>query len=123
MACEFIDAAIGMETSINDEDAKAFAGAFYNSLGHANPVGTAFEQAIADVTATTGTLSGKPRLYVKPGVRPDEMVIVAPAPRRAAQARSHVLARVCKGPRHRRPFAYLTSFRTCEAEPGGPLRA
>jgi hypothetical protein len=78
MACDFIDAAIGMETSIDDEDAKAFAGAFYNSLGYANPVETAFQQAVAHVTATRGHLSGAPQLYVKHEIRADEMVIVAP---------------------------------------------
>jgi len=78
MACDFIDAAIGMETSIDDEDAKAFAGTFYNSLGYANPVGIAFRQAAAHVTSTRGVLSGTPQLYVKHNIRADEMVIVAP---------------------------------------------
>jgi hypothetical protein len=67
-----------METSIDDDDAKAFAGAFYNSLGYANSVGVAFQQATAQVMSTKGRLSGRPQLYVKDGIQADEMVIVAP---------------------------------------------
>lgn len=78
LATEFVDAAIGMDTSIDDDAAKTFAGAFYNSLGYANSVAKAFQQAVAHVTATKGTLSGSPRLYARDGVPANEMVIVAP---------------------------------------------
>lgn len=78
LACDFVDAAIGMNTSIQDDDAKEFAGAFYNSLGYANSIRTAFDQAVAHVIAERGALSGKPQLHVADGCYADEMVLVAP---------------------------------------------
>jgi len=77
-ACEFVGAAVGMDAAINDDDAKAFAGAFYNSLGYANSVHAAFQQAVAHVTAEHGRLSGEPRLHFADETYGNEMVIVAP---------------------------------------------
>jgi CHAT domain len=46
IACEYIDAAVGMDLPVDDEAAKIFAGQFYNSLGFAVSVQQAFEQVV-----------------------------------------------------------------------------
>lgn len=77
-ACEFIDAAIGMEQSITDSSATIFAAQFYNPLGFGHSLRKAFDQARVQVEIETGALSGNPQLFVAPGLAADEIYLVAP---------------------------------------------
>ena len=66
LACEHLDAAIGMERPVDDESAKVFAGQFYNSIGFGKSLQQAFDQAKLQLELETGGLSGNPELYVAP---------------------------------------------------------
>jgi CHAT domain-containing protein len=70
LACAYIDAAVGMNESVEDEAAKTFAGQFYNSLGFGKSLRDAFAQARMQVKLATGSTSGQPMLYVAPHRRP-----------------------------------------------------
>lgn len=78
IATDYVDAAIGMETSIEDESARVFAGRLYNSLGFGRPLSLAFEQARLQVQFTFDAVSGDPTLHTAAGVDPREVVLVAP---------------------------------------------
>lgn len=78
LAVEHVDAAIGMEQTIEDESARVFAGQLYNSLGFGFSLGLAFKQARQQVALTFGAISGDPSLVVADGLHADELVIVAP---------------------------------------------
>lgn len=54
VAVQHVDLAIGMDTAIDDEDAKVFAGQFYNSLGFGRSVAEAFRQAKVQVELVGG---------------------------------------------------------------------
>jgi hypothetical protein len=73
---EYIDAAIGMATSISDNGACAFAAQFYSSLGFGLSLQKAFEQAKASLFLESPTEKDTPILYVKDGINPDDMYIV-----------------------------------------------
>jgi hypothetical protein len=77
IACDYIDAAIGMDLPVDDEAAKIFAGQFYNSLGFGLSVQQAFEQACFQVRALLGSLSGAPQLHSADDTEPDDLVLVA----------------------------------------------
>lgn len=77
LATLHIDAAIGMELSVEDEAAKVFAGQLYNSLGFGHSLQRAFEQACLQVEMATGSVSGAPRLFTGPGIEADQMVLVS----------------------------------------------
>jgi hypothetical protein len=77
-ACDYIDAAIGMEQSIGDESAKIFAAQFYNSLGFGHSLQKAFDQARVQVKVETGAVSGSPSLFVAPGLDASQLYLVAP---------------------------------------------
>jgi hypothetical protein len=68
----------GMETSIDDESARVFAGQLYNSLGFGRPLSLASEQARLQVQFTFDAVSGDPTLHTAAGVDPREVVLVAP---------------------------------------------
>lgn len=78
LAVEHVDAAVGMEQTIEDESARVFAGQLYNSLGFGFSLGLAFKQARQQVALTFGAISGDPSLVVAVGLHADELVIVAP---------------------------------------------
>jgi hypothetical protein len=77
LAVEHVELAIGMDTAIDDEDAKVFAGQFYNSLGFGLSVAEAFRQAKVQVELAGG--SGEvPRLVSAEGLDPEVVVLVNP---------------------------------------------
>lgn len=84
LACDHVDAAIGMETPVGDEAALVFAGQLYNALGFGLSLEQSFEQARAQVKLATGTFSGDPQLYTAPDLEPEEVYLVAPPVDRAA---------------------------------------
>ena len=77
MAADFVDASIGMDSSIGDDAAKVFAGQFYGSLAAGNSVGNAFAQAAAQSSVVSDG-SGDPRLFTGDQVDADQMILVAP---------------------------------------------
>jgi hypothetical protein len=77
LATLYMDAAIGMELTVDDEAAKIFAGQLYNSLGFGKPLSAAFNQACLQVELETGVQSGSPRLFTAAGVEADEVVLVS----------------------------------------------
>jgi hypothetical protein len=77
-ACDYIDAAIGMEQNVGDTSAKIFAAQFYNSLGFGHSLKKAFDQARVQLEIETGGASGNPQLFVAPGLDAGEIYLVAP---------------------------------------------
>jgi hypothetical protein len=75
---EYVDAAIGMTTSISDNGACTFATQFYSSLGFGLSLQKAFDQAKAALSLESPTEMNTPILYVKDGIDPDNMYIVKP---------------------------------------------
>jgi len=78
LACDHIDAAVGMNNPINDDAAKVFAGQLYNTIGFGKSLSEAFEQAKLQVKLTTGTASGDPCLHTATSVRAEEIYLVRP---------------------------------------------
>jgi CHAT domain-containing protein len=78
LACEHIDLAIGMSTSIEDDAAKTFAGQFYNSLGFGKSVAGAFEQAKLQVALVHGDGHDAPELFAAGEIDPATVVLVNP---------------------------------------------
>jgi len=79
IAVRYVDAAIGMNTTIDDADAKIFAGQLYNSLGFGLSLADAFQQAIFQVEAE-GSPDGAatPELFCAEDVDPEVMALVNP---------------------------------------------
>jgi CHAT domain-containing protein len=75
---EYVDAAIGMTTSISDNGACAFAAQFYSSLGFGLSLQKSFEQAKATLALESPLEQNIPELYVKDGIEPDNLFIVKP---------------------------------------------
>jgi hypothetical protein len=91
VACNFVEAAVGMESSILDEAAKVFAGQFYNSLGFGKSLHDSFEQARLHTNLEVGEDSGSPRLYTADGLDPRDLFLVA-APGAASTKASRMVA-------------------------------
>ena len=72
----YVEAAIGMKTSIGDEAAKVFAAQFYAALGFCKSLKTAFEQARAALMLQGIAEENTPQLYVKTGLDPAQLVMV-----------------------------------------------
>lgn len=77
LACDFVDAAIGMDASVADSSAQEFAGQLYNSIGFGHDLALAFVQARAQASLA-GPLTGKPHLYTSEDISADQLVLVAP---------------------------------------------
>lgn len=75
---EYVDAAIGMTTSIGDKAAVAFAAQFYSSLGFGFTVQKAFEQAKGVLMLESPDEQDTPALYLKDGIDADSLYIVRP---------------------------------------------
>jgi len=70
-----------MDTSIEDEAAKHFAGQFYNAIGFGLSVAKAFEQAKAHVEMELhgkGLDTGDPQLYAADRTDPSMLFLVRP---------------------------------------------
>lgn len=76
---QYVDAAIGMTTSVSDEAACTFAAQFYSSLGFGLSVKKAFEQAKGVMMLESPTEANTPMLYIKDGIDADMLFIVKPA--------------------------------------------
>jgi hypothetical protein len=72
-----VDLAIGMDTAIDDVDAKVFAGQLYSSIGYGRSVGEAFRQARLQVELEGGD-GDAPTLHCAEGVDPELVVLVNP---------------------------------------------
>ena len=75
---EYVDAAIGMTTSIGDKSAVAFAAQFYSSLGFGFSVQKAFEQAKGVLMLENPYEKDTPALYLKDGIDANSLYIVRP---------------------------------------------
>lgn len=67
-----VDIAIGMNVSIGDDAARAFAVQLYSSIGENIPIGLAFEQAKFAISANGISEAGTPVLYYKKGIHPEK---------------------------------------------------
>jgi CHAT domain len=77
LAVAHVDLAIGMDTAINDEDAKVFAGQLYSSIGYGRSVGEAFRQAKVQIELAGGD-GDAPTLHRAEGIDPELVVLVNP---------------------------------------------
>jgi CHAT domain len=77
VAIQHVDLAIGMDAALDDEDAKVFAGQFYNSLGFGRSVAEAFRDAKLQVELGGGD-GEVPRLFCRDGIDPEVVVLVNP---------------------------------------------
>lgn len=75
---EYVDAAIGMTTSIGDTAAVAFSAQFYSSLGFGLPLQKAFEQAKGALMLESPTEQDTPQLYLKDGIDSNTLYLVRP---------------------------------------------
>lgn len=73
-----IDCAVGMADEIDDDAAVAFAAAFYEALGYGQSVQTAFDLALVQLTGA-GEDRSLAKLHKRRGVKPSDIVLVAPA--------------------------------------------
>jgi CHAT domain len=78
LACNYIDASIGMNAPVEDEAAKVFAGQFYNTLGFGKSLQVAFDQAELQVNLAIGTTGGKPLLHTAQEVDASSVYLVKP---------------------------------------------
>lgn len=73
---EYVDSAIGMSTSIDDQAACVFAAQLYSSIGFGLSLQSAFNQAIAELMLEGIPEIDTPKLYTKDGVVADQIVLV-----------------------------------------------
>lgn len=78
LACDHIELAIGMSTTVADAAAKTFAAQFYSSIGYGHSVEKAFAQAKTQVALEYGDGGHVPELFVAEGVDPATVVLVDP---------------------------------------------
>ena len=74
----YVDAAIGMSTSIGDEAACVFASQLYSAIGFGHSLQTSFRQAIAQLMLEDIDEENTPKLYVKDGLDSGNIVFVHP---------------------------------------------
>ncbi len=75
---EFVDATIGMNTSIGDEAARVFSSQFYSSIGFGHSIGKAFQQARALVMMEGIPEENTPELFIKKGLNANDIILVNP---------------------------------------------
>jgi len=76
---EFVEATIGMNTSIGDDAARIFSSQFYSSIGFGHSVGKAFQQAKAFLMLEGVSEENTPQLFIKKGLRADDIILVQPS--------------------------------------------
>ena len=74
---KYIDAAIGMQTSISDDAATIFSASFYSAIGFGLSVEKSFNQAKASLMLEGIKEEDTPQLFVKDGLDPKEIFIVS----------------------------------------------
>lgn len=75
---QYVEATIGMNTSIGDEAARIFSSQFYSSIGFGLSVKKSFEQAKALVMLEGITEQQTPELFIKNGLDSEDLIIVKP---------------------------------------------
>ncbi|WP_276875278.1 CHAT domain-containing protein [Chryseobacterium joostei] len=78
---EFVEATIGMNTSIGDDAARVFSSQFYSSIGFGHSVGKAFQQAKALVMMEGINEENTPELFIRSGLDVNEIILVNPEQR------------------------------------------
>lgn len=73
-----IDSAIGMSTSIGDTAARVFAAQLYSSIGFGRSLQASFNQAIAALLLEGIPEQDTPKLYAKPDIDLNELILVDP---------------------------------------------
>jgi hypothetical protein len=79
LATSYVEVAIGMDATVEDNAAQVFAGQFYNSLGFGLSIQKAFEQANLQVEVECGSGHDVPRLFSADGVNAGVIALVNPA--------------------------------------------
>lgn len=74
----FVDATIGMSTSIGDDAARIFSSQFYSSIGFGFSVNKAFQQAKAMLMLEGISEENTPELFIKEGLNGDDIILVQP---------------------------------------------
>ena len=75
---KYVEATIGMKTSIGDEAARIFSSQFYSSIGFGLSVKKSFEQAKALLMLENISEEETPELFINDGISSDDLVIVKP---------------------------------------------
>ncbi|CEJ69284.1 CHAT domain protein [Chryseobacterium oranimense G311] len=75
---EFVEATIGMNTTIGDKAARVFSSQFYSAIGFGLSVGKAFQQAKALLMMEDIPEESTPELFIKPGFNAEEIILVKP---------------------------------------------
>jgi len=75
---EFVEATIGMNTSIGDDAARIFSSQFYSSIGFGHSVDKAFQQAKALVMMEGINEENTPELFVRGELNASEIILVKP---------------------------------------------
>lgn len=75
---EYVDAAIGMNTSIGDQAALVFASQFYSSIGFGKNLMSSFNQAKAALMLEGITEDKTPELFVRDGLQAENIILVQP---------------------------------------------
>ncbi|KIC61353.1 hypothetical protein RM51_17790 [Chryseobacterium taiwanense] len=75
---EFVEATIGMNTSIGDDAARVFSSQFYSSIGFGHSVGKAFQQAKSLVMMEGINEENTPELFIRDGLHANEIILVNP---------------------------------------------
>lgn len=73
---EYVDSAIGMSDTINDEAACVFAAQLYSSIGFGNSLSVSFKQAIAQLMLEGIREENIPKLYLRSGVQAEDVILV-----------------------------------------------
>ncbi|WP_041601805.1 CHAT domain-containing protein [Halobacillus halophilus] len=74
----YVDFAIGMNTSIGDEAARVFAANFYSALGFSASVQKAFDQAKVALMIEGIPEESTPELFSREGINAGEIILVKP---------------------------------------------
>lgn len=74
----YVEAAIGMNTSIGDDAARIFASQFYSSIGFGKSIQIAFDQAKAALMLEGISEEDTPELFVRDTLKAEEIVLVNP---------------------------------------------
>ncbi|TZF98688.1 CHAT domain-containing protein (plasmid) [Chryseobacterium panacisoli] len=76
---QFVDATIGMNTSIGDEAARVFSSQFYSAISFGLSVEKAFQQAKGLLMMEDIPEESTPELFIKPGLKAEEIILVQPS--------------------------------------------
>lgn len=75
---EYVDATIGMNTSIGDEAALVFASQFYSSIGFGKNLKITFNQAKVALMLEEIEEETTPELFVREGMQAENIILVKP---------------------------------------------